>query len=33
VPDLSDANVPQIAADPVAGNRITISRRTLHIPE
>jgi hydroxybutyrate-dimer hydrolase len=33
VPDLSDANVPQIAADPPAGNRITISRRTLHIPE
>jgi hydroxybutyrate-dimer hydrolase len=33
VPDLGDANVPQIAADPPAGNRITMSRRTLHIPE
>jgi hydroxybutyrate-dimer hydrolase len=33
VPDLGDANVPAIQSNPAAGDLITISRRTLRIPE
>jgi len=32
-PDITGANVPPIDANPPAGNRITVSRRTLHVPE
>lgn len=32
-PDINAANVPPIDANPPAGNRITMSRRTLHVPE
>jgi hydroxybutyrate-dimer hydrolase len=32
-PPIQAANVPAIDANPPAGNRITMSRRTLHVPE
>ena len=32
-PDITAANVPQISASPPATDLITMSRRTLHVPE
>jgi hydroxybutyrate-dimer hydrolase len=32
-PDITAANVPQISDNPPAGDLITMSRRTLHVPE
>ena len=33
VPDIGASNVPPIAPSPAAGDRITMSRKTLHVPE